>query len=88
MLCPTNKAEEASRFINLEHTKTLVAANPDFKQLICLPNNQVIINKNIDQVIDIFKEELCDNLQYLVCSRLNIENMQININIVPIVESA
>lgn len=76
------------RYINLNHTKMLVETHPKCKQIIHMPDNTCITDKNINQVIDIFNEETCDDLQYMVQSTVNIENMLININIIPIVKSA
>lgn len=82
------KDNSNDKFINLDHTKNIVAANPECKQLIHLPDNRCIVDKNIDQVIEIFEEENSDDLQYMVQPNINIKNMLINISIIPIVKSA
>lgn len=72
-----------TKFINLDHTKQLIKVHPDCKQLISLPNGDVV-EKDIDQVIDVID----DDLKYLVHPNIDIKNLTINIMILPIVESA
>lgn len=71
----------------IDKTTQLVNKYPDFTQVIHYPNGNIKM-LSFPVAIKQFLEEKEDNLQYFSSTELDVKNKEINIYIIPKVESA
>lgn len=76
-----------NKICNIEKTKNIIINHPKYKYQIELPNGD-ISTEPLEQTIKKFLEESNNNLNYTLFHQINNINKQIQICILPIVESA